>query len=126
MKKTTKPAAKKTTKKAVVSNQPVIEIDITNTSTLDGAVSALIAGKLNAGMDVSCFECKFVAHMFANAMTSILNTSYNMSNVAMEMAACLLNELVWNNRPWYKKLMFWKKKPAYNKVFKDIKIFTLS
>lgn len=115
MKKTTTKVTKKTTKKVELPEP--IEIDITNINTFDNMYLSFICAKLDKGFDINAEEVSTVLTILANYSNFLFKRQND--TISLLMMTCLLisNDINWARRPWYKKLMFWKKKPEFKIEF---------
>lgn len=122
MKKTTKETLKKSTKNTKKTDTKKIKIDATHLYTLDSVTDSIIEAKLNAGISIDKNEVVAIVEHLANFAASILtgiadcdckiiNDMCNELTDKTVKIADLNKQLNWANRPWYKKLMFWKKNP---------------
>jgi hypothetical protein len=115
MKKTTTKATKKTTKKVELPEP--IEIDITNINTFDKMYLSFISAKLDKGFDINAEEVSTILTIFANQANSLFSKQSNTISLLMMICLLVFNDINWARRPWYKKLMFWKKKPEFKLEF---------
>lgn len=122
MKKTTKETLKKSTKNTKKTDTKKIKIDATHLYTLDSVTDSIIEAKLNAGISIDKDEVVAIVEHLANFAAAILtriadcdckiiNDMCNELTDKTVKIADLNKQLNWANRPWYKKLMFWKKNP---------------
>ena len=114
-KTTTKKVENKSVEKKFQVKTPTIYADIRNVNTDAGMVYELASAKLDAGRSVDVSEV-------ANILSKENFDYYDLYKVVIDSAEIrekelrsrvsdLTKQLEWANRPWYKKLMFWKKKP---------------
>lgn len=116
MKKTTTSStkAKKTTAKktaSVVEFEPknaTLYLDIRNVNTDEDMVYEIASAKVCADRMLSTSEAvTFIQHE--------LELMHKLDDILVqglfETNNSLYNKLKWAKRPWYKKLMFWKKNP---------------
>lgn len=118
---TTKKVTKKTITKDTASNKPAskeIKLDITDIFTDYDMVYAIAFAKLDTDKDITSSEVKHLL-LFENACLSEMFDATTKFHIMIEddlrCEICrLIKKVNWLNRPWYKKLMFWKKEPACN------------
>ncbi len=85
------------------------KVNITHINTDRDIVYALAVAKLNADREINASEFNTVFYTHVDAYSRSLDSFMN----AMKNEYFRFNcESKWANRPWYEKLLFWRKKPT--------------
>lgn len=121
MKNTTtkKPATKKVATKKVTKTQepPVIKLDVTKIFTDEDMTRAIVFAKIDANRDITANEAVNVITAEADSLADFYNGILKFHFMVEDDLRCdickLQKKVNWLNRPWYKKLMFWKKEPEF-------------
>lgn len=102
-------------KKVSKLQKPTIKFDIDNIKTYDDMIVAIASSKINAGYGIDVSE---FMHIIADEDKSLDKTITVLLESFTDQIVELVKEkneltrkLAWATRPWYKKLMFWKKNP---------------
>lgn len=116
--KGTKKSAVKKTKKEQ-TNEPVLKMDLRFVDTDKDAamVKEMAWAKMDAGRMLDVSEVMNLLNSESEEMVDFyksITNSYRSQADKMYCKICKLEaEITWLKRPWYKKLMFWKKKPEF-------------
>lgn len=95
--------------------KPTVNVDLTDVDTYDDMIVELASAKVNAGYGVDVSEFMHIISNENKGINELLDAMLKVYTTQIEALinsnARLRNKLAWATRPWYKKLMFWKKNP---------------
>ena len=95
--------------------KPTIKINMNDIETYDDLVTMFATAKINAGYDISVSEFMAVLNAECIAAEELFNCVFKVYDEELDNMNKknnkLYKKLEWATRPWYEKLMFWKKDP---------------
>ena len=110
-----------TSKTKTEAKGPVLKMDISDMQNLtdENVKRKMIRAKIEAGRLIDPSELASVVEDVTENTSSFFKS---INEGLFEYICELQQEINWLNRPWYKKVIFWKKKPSCNccetKVFR--------